>query len=131
MTLCREEMQTDVHNPTMVLGDFNARPNSLGPISTWIREESWTDVGHRADWWGGVPDRWTCQSKPDATPSRIDGLVVDAEALATVRSFQVENKTHYPTHCVLRFTVTRNAFQESRTFIQKLGSLKALSLIHI
>ena len=124
MTLCREEMQTDVHNPTMMCGDFNARPNTLGPIAAWIREECWTDVGHKADWWGGIADRWACQSRADAKPSRIDGMVVDAEALGSVRSFEVENRTHIPTHCVLKFSVTRNAFQEKRTFLHKLGSLK-------
>ena len=52
---CRQEMRFDGHNPTFVLGDFNARPNSLGPISELVREDQWTDLGHRANWWGGHP----------------------------------------------------------------------------
>ena len=117
-------MAADVHNPTMVMGDFNARPNSLGPVADWIRDEQWTDLGQRANWWGGVPDRWTCHSKADAKPSRIDGVVVDAETLCSVRSFEVEKRTHIPTHCVLKVAFTRNPFKEKRTFLQKLGSLK-------
>lgn len=41
-----------------------------------------------------------------------------------LKSFEVENRTSIPTHCVLKLSLTRNSFKEKGTFIQKLGSLK-------
>ena len=110
---------------TVVCGDFNATPHKLGPVRDWITEEQWTDVGLRADWWGGTPNHWTCHSTVNAKKSRIDGVLVDATALASIHSFEVEDRVAIPTHCVLRFELTRNAQKESQTFIQQLGSLKA------
>ena len=114
-----------VRQPTCVLGDFNATPNRLGPIGKWIQEEQWTDIGHRADWWGGTPNRWTCHSRVNARKSRIDGVVVDAVMLATIHAFEVTKRPHFPTHCVLSFELSRNPLQEKRTFLRKLGSIKA------
>merc|ERR1712015_387811 len=107
------------------MGDFNARPNSLGPVCDLVREEQWADLGHRANWWGGTPDRWTCHAKAEAKRSRIDGIVAESEALVSVASFNVEKREHIPTHCVLKLQLTRNAVKEKRTFLQKLGSLEA------
>ena len=39
--------------PTMILGDFNAEPDSLKAIQELIAEEQWTDVGRHASRWGG------------------------------------------------------------------------------
>lgn len=89
MYLCKGDLLVGVRNPTMVLGDFNARSNSLGPAADWIREEHWTDLGHSIGWWGGVPDPWTCHSRADARRSRIDGVVVDVWTLGSVQSFEV------------------------------------------
>ena len=44
MCLCRDEMAADVHNPTMVMGDFNARPNSLGPVVSGMSSEPISDI---------------------------------------------------------------------------------------
>ena len=106
---CRQEMEGDVHNPKLLMGDFNARPNSLGPVCDLIREDQWADLGHRADWWSGTLDRWTCHAKAEAKRSRIDGIVADSEALASVQSFSVEKREHIPTHCVLKLQLTRSA----------------------
>ena len=73
---------------------------------------------------GGTPNQWTCHSRSKAKRSRIDGVVVDAEMLAAIHSFEVEKRTHIPTHCVLRFEIARNAFKETRTFLRKLGSIR-------
>ena len=121
---CRMDMRQGVFCSTVVLGDFNATPHTLGPVKDWIMEEQWTDLGRRADWWGGIPNRWTCHSRSGAKRSRIDGVLVDAVTLASIHAFEVEENTQIPTHCVLRFQVTRNGQLEKRTFLQKLGSLK-------
>ena len=56
--------------------------------------------------------------------SRIDGVVVDCEVLATIAKFEVEKNDEIPTHRVLRVALDRNPFQLKRTYLQKLGSLK-------
>ena len=81
---CRRDMRMGVLYPSIVLGDFNATPNKLGPVKDWVHEEQWTDVGHRADWWGSTPNHWTCHARAAAKKSRIDGILVDAVTLATI-----------------------------------------------
>ena len=68
----------------------------------------------------------TCQSSKKARRTRIDGVVVDCETLATIHNFEVEKRTGIPTHCVLKMDMSRNPLTEKRTFLQKLGSLKGL-----
>ena len=75
---------------------------------------------------GAPADHWTCHQRLDAKRSRIDGIIVDSEALATIHAFEVENQVSFPTHCTLRIEVCRNAHKEKRTFLQKLRSLKGL-----
>ena len=113
----RRDMRMGAKQPSMVLGDFNATPHKLGPIRSWINDEQWTDLGHRADWWGGTPNRWTCHSRSTAKKSRIDGIIVDAVTIASVHDFKVSKKQQIPTHCVLGLELTRNPFREKRTFL--------------
>ena len=121
---CQRDMALSPHGPHAILGDFNATPCKLGPVKDLIAVDQWTDVGQRADWWGGTANEWTCHSRSKAKRSRIDGVVVDAEMLATIHSFEVEKRIHIPTHRVLRFEVARNALKETRTFLRKLGSIR-------
>ena len=122
---CRRDMLKRNFYSTIILGDFNATPHKLGPVAEWIREKQWTDAGRRADWWGGEPEQWTCHARSKAKRSRIDGVVVDSTTLAHIHSFEVERRLHIPTHSVLRLELTRNADTVKRTFLRKLGSLKA------
>ena len=115
-----------VCNLTLMMGDFNATPNTLGPIQELIREDLWTDVGHRATWRGGISNHWTCHTSKKARRTRVDGVVVDCETLATIHKFEVEKRTGIPTHCVLTMEMSKNPLTEKRTFLQKLGSLKRL-----
>ena len=108
---CIRDRRTGVCNPTMWVGDFNAEPNKLGPVQELIKEERWTDVGHRARWWGQPADHWTCHQRHDAKKPRIDGIVVDSETLGTIHNFEVENQTFFPTHNTLRLELSRNAFK--------------------
>lgn len=120
----RRDMEMGARQPSIVFGDFNATPHKMGPTKSWINDEQWTDLGNRADWWGGVPNRWTCHSRSQAKKSRIDGVIVDAITIASVHDFKFEKKQFFPTHCVLSFELSRNPFREKRTFLQKLGSIK-------
>ena len=53
MMCINAEMQGEECNPTVVIGDFNHTPSKLESIRYMIEEEGWTDVGEKADWWGG------------------------------------------------------------------------------
>ena len=92
----RREMRNGPYQPNIVMGDFNATPHKLGPVRDWINEEAWTDVGLKADWWGGTANLWTCHANVHSKKSRIDGVLVDAVALASIHAFEVEKRVHIP-----------------------------------
>ena len=63
--------------PTMILGDFNCEPATSKAVRQLIAEESWIDVGHCADWWGGTPDEKTCHQRAKAKETSIDGILAN------------------------------------------------------
>ena len=110
----------------MVLGDFNETPDKLSTMRELIKEEQWVDVGSVANWCGGTPNEPTCHSKENAKRSRIDGIIVNPEALGTIHDFEIEKHEMIPTHNILRLELSRNALQEERAFLRKLVSLKSM-----
>ena len=62
----REEMRGEEGTPTLIMGDFSCEPNSMKNVQEMIQEESWIDVGHCADWWGGEADQLTCHQRAKA-----------------------------------------------------------------
>ena len=70
-----------------MLGDFNAEPNSLDLAKEMIEDQQWVDVGERAEWWGGTANQKTCQTRPQAKPTRIDGILASREAVAWIANF--------------------------------------------
>ena len=77
--------------------DFNHIPDKLMSVKDLMREDQWVDVGKQAVWWGGIPSEPTCHSKEEAQRSRIDGFLVNPEALGTIHDFEVEHQTRFPT----------------------------------
>ena len=51
---------------------------------------------------------------------------MNPEALGTIHDFEVEKHAMIPTHSIIRMELSRNALQEERTFLKKLGSLKGM-----
>lgn len=49
----REEINHEAQLPTIILGDFNAEPETLPTTQEMIEEDSWTEIGSNAHWWGG------------------------------------------------------------------------------
>ena len=85
MDASKGEMKHDRHGVQMLMGDFNAEPNSLDVSRELIEEEQWVDVGEKAHWWGGTPEEKTCQTRPQAKPIRIDGMLARRETVAMIR----------------------------------------------
>ena len=77
---------------------------------------------------GGVANQNTCQTRPQAKPTRIDGILASGEAVAWIRSFDVEHEAMIPTHRILKLTLEGNAVVEERIFARKLRSLKDMFL---
>ena len=61
----------------------------LEVVQDMIEQDHWTDVGVRAHYWGGQPNETTCKSRGDASPSRIDGILANIEALTMIRKVYV------------------------------------------
>ena len=104
-TICeggRRDVEMSSPAPTIFLGDFNATPDTLITIKTLIEERRWTDVGRKAHGWGRKPDQPTCHSNSKAKKSRIDGIVVDVETLASIHNFEVEKQNRTRILTVLR-----------------------------
>ena len=122
----RREIKGDRHMPTIIAGDFNKEPSTIHSVKVLKKEENWTDVGEVADWWGRTPGEPTCRSGKRAKPTRIDGYVVNPAALITIHDIEVEKHEFIPTHSIVRMEISRKAMKEERTYMRKVGSLKAL-----
>ena len=123
-----EEMAYDKHGVQFMLGDFNAEPNQLDISKELIEEHQWVDVGAKADWWGGEANQKTCQTRPQAKPTRIDGILASREAVPWISGFKVSENEMIPTHKVLELTLSGEAADEERTFAKKLTSMKGAFL---
>ena len=113
------EMAFDKHGVQYMLGDFNAEPNQLDIGRELIEEHQWVDVGAKADWWGGEANQKTCQTRPQAKPTRIDGILASREAVSWISGFKVSENSMIPTHKVLELTLSGEAADEERTFAKQ------------
>ena len=77
---------------------------------------------------GGTANQATCQTRPQARPTRIDGVLASREAVAWIGSFGVEGNDNVPTHKILKLTLQGEAAEEERTYAKKLRSLKEMFL---
>ena len=112
MEASRKEMAHDKHAIQLMLGDFNVEPNSLDVSKELFEEEQWIDVGEKARWWGGTANEKTCQTRPQAKPTRIDGILASREAVVWIKKFEVERDDMIPTHSVLKLYLQRGAAAE-------------------
>ena len=123
----RREVKSDKHMPTIIAGDFNKeQPCTLHSIKVLKREERWVDAGEFADWWGRPSCEPTCRIGKRAKPTRIDGYVMNLAAMITVHDLEVEKHELIPTHSIVRIEISRKAMKEERTYLKKVGTLKAL-----
>ena len=120
----KEEIDSEIHRPTIILGDFNAEPDTLKTAKKWIEDEQWIDVGKNASWWKGQDSTPTCQTRPQAKPTRIDGALANRAAIPWIRGFEVVKDEMLPTHAVVRITLGRNASKETRTYAKTLPSIR-------
>ena len=91
-----------------------------------MEDEQWIDVGEKAHWWGGTANECTCQTRPMAKPTRIDGILASRDAIARIKHFCVEGSEMIPTHKVLKLSLTQGEPMEERTYAKILVSLTKL-----
>lgn len=112
--------------PVIIIGDFNAEPNSLKGAEELMDEEGWIDAGAVASWWGGVDNMPTCSQRAEARETRIDGALVNSTAIPLIKSFTVVKDTMIPTHSVVQLHLNLDVTEEPRTYIKTFPSLKSL-----
>ena len=66
----------------------------------------------------------TCKSRANAEQSRIDGFLVDKEALPLTQGFYVEKDEGIPTHSCVDIKLSRNPNAETKRFARPLPCLK-------
>ena len=91
-----------------------------------IDEEAWTEIGSNAHWWGRPKKEMTCKSRENARQSRIDGFLLNKEALPLVHDFYVEKDEMIPTHSCVGIMLSRNVNTETQRFARNLPCLKKL-----
>ena len=120
----RKEMGPNCNQPVLIMGDFNAAPNSLMQAKELIDEEAWIDVGAVASWWGGIDNQPTCLQRAEVQETRIDGVLANSMAISFIRGFMVEKDPMIPTHSVVKLRLDLETVGEQRKFIKTLPSLK-------
>ena len=110
----KAEIESEFHRPTLIMGDFNAVPGSLRSVKGMLDTNQWIDVGACASWWGGEDGTPTCQTRPQAKPTRIDGVLANNMAIPLIRGFQVEKDEEIPTHAVLQLKLERETEQRGK-----------------
>ena len=68
MEAIREEIETEHHKPTIIIGDFNAETATLQAVSEMIDHEQWIDVGANVSWWGGKTGNPPVRPVPKQNP---------------------------------------------------------------
>ena len=101
MQMIQEEMCQEHQRPALIMGDSNVTPNRLEVVKDMIEQDRWTDVGGKAHWWGGKPNETTCQSREDASPSRIDGILATIEAVTMAPKVYVRKDDNIPTRAAV------------------------------
>ena len=120
------EIESEYHKPTLIMGDFNAIPGSLQAVRSSLDEEQWISIDANAAWRGAENSMPTCQTRPTAKPTRIDGILANKTALPWISGFQVIKDERIPTHVVLQFNLDRENLNESRRYEKSLPSLTNL-----
>jgi len=120
----RQEIGPRCNQPVLIIGDFNAEPNSLNGTAELMDEEAWIDVGAVASWWGGTDNQPTCSQRADAQETRIDGVMANSVAIPYIRGFAVEKDPMIPTHSVVKVYLDLETAGEPRNFVKTLPSLK-------
>ena len=120
----RKEMGPYCNQPVLIMGDFNAEPNSLMQAMELMEEEAWIDVGAVASWWGGIDNQPTCLQRAEVQETRIDGVLANSMAISFIRGFTVEKDPMIPTHSVVKIHLDLETVGEQRKYIKTLPSLK-------
>ena len=93
-----------------------------------IEDQQWVDVGEKAMWWGGTPNQTTCQTRPQAKPTRIDGILASREVVAWISGFDVEQEDMIPTPKILKLNLEGKAAVENNTVAKTISCLQDLFL---
>ena len=120
----RKEMGPCCNQPVLIMGDFNAEPNSLMQAKELMDDEAWIDVGAVASWWGGIDNQPTCLQRAEVQETRIDGVLANSMAISFIRGYTVEKDPMIPTHYVVKLHLDLETEGEKRSFIKTLPSLK-------
>ena len=117
--------ETRKGGPVLIMGDFNIEPEKLRTVRRIMEEAQWTDLGAEGDIWGrprGVP---TFQVRKEDSPTRIDAVLANPEALPLIEDFQVVADEMLPDHRVLKIKLGRRQMLRETEHMKTYRSLKA------
>ena len=88
LKIAYEELDAQPKGPKLIAGDLNADPTNLPFLQTMCQVDGWTDVGEKAQMWGGISCEHTCLGHNAKQPTRNDYIIVNEACLPLVKGFQ-------------------------------------------
>ena len=118
----RKEMRGEEGVPTAIMADFNCTPEVITNVQELVDDESWVDVGHCADWWGGTADQPTCHQRAAARETRIDGILYNMWMTPFIQNVEVWKDDEVPTHKIVQMTLGTKTEGKNNTYLRSLPS---------
>ena len=89
LKIAHEELETQPKGPKVIAGDLNADPKNLPHLLSLVNNEGWTDLGAKANIWGGIPEEHTCMGHNAKDSTRNDYALVNSACLPLVKGVRV------------------------------------------
>ena len=87
-----------------------------------IAKQGWTDLGTKADIWGGINRQVTCRAGPNAKPTRIDFVLANEAIFPAIKGFQVDYCNMFKTHHVMPVRIEAENLKQDVTRYRKTTS---------
>ena len=123
INIFREELRMHPALPTALACDLNAEPKDIAAIMDLLKE-GWTDLGEKAQWWGGLAEQPTCQATNSTHLTRRDFIFVNPTLLPHIRGFNIHWTDEYPVHAEVQVQIDTG---KEKTWINK--NIKPADLI--
>ena len=110
----------------MISGDFNAHEDTIPSVRQMTTDYGWTDLGAKAEIWGGINRQHTCKAGPDAKASRIDFVLVNECLFPAIRGFQVDYCNMFKTHQPMQVRIDAGQLKEETMRYRKTSSASTM-----
>ena len=101
--IAHAEMEAQPKGPKVIAGDLNADPTNLPHLQDMVNDQGWTDLGAKANLWGGIPEEHTCLGHNAKDSTRNDYALANSHCLPLVKGLRVLHHECFLVHSVLQF----------------------------